>query len=92
MPLDDLLVLEVRHRSRGGVIRCFTARAGRWPSSARSSGTLARCLQHETDHLNGVVMADHLTTEQHRQLRRDHRRVTDRYPREWPANQLAGED
>lgn len=39
------------------------------------TGTLARCLRHETDHLGGIVMADHLTTEQRQQLRRDHRCV-----------------
>ena len=49
------------------------------------TGTLARCLQHETDHLSGIVMEDHLTAEDRRQLREQHRRAASDYPPHWPA-------
>lgn len=55
------------------------------PITVAGTGTLARCLQHETDHLGGVVMADHLTTEQQRALRREHKLNAPRYPMSWPA-------
>ena len=61
------------------------------PVRVSGTGTLARCLQHETDHVNGIVMAEHLTRQQRHQLRREHRRAADRFPREWPANKPAGE-
>lgn len=51
----------------------------------RGTGTLARCLQHETDHLNGMVMADHLTPGDRRDLWRQHAEVTAQYPAGWPA-------
>jgi peptide deformylase len=34
------------------------------PLTISGTGILARCLQHETDHLNGRVYVDHLTAEQ----------------------------
>jgi peptide deformylase len=49
------------------------------------TGTLARCLQHETDHLNGIVMEDHLTSPERRDLRRQHAKVASQYSRSWPA-------
>ena len=52
------------------------------------TGTLARCLQHETDHVNGVVMEDHLSGAERRELRRQHRRVAGRYPADWPASPM----
>ncbi|MFD8411641.1 peptide deformylase [Streptomyces sp. NPDC059650] len=35
----------------------------RWSWSGQ--GFFVRCLQHETDHLNGTLYIDHLTPEQH---------------------------
>ena len=49
------------------------------------TGVLARCLQHEADHLAGVVFADHLPPDERRELRRQHRAVADHYPPGWPA-------
>lgn len=49
------------------------------------SGTLARCLQHEADHVNGVVMEDHVTAAERRDLRRQHKRVATLYPAAWPT-------
>jgi peptide deformylase len=48
-------------------------------------GMLARCLQHETDHTLGIVFADRLSTRWRRKLQKNHERVADNYPDEWPA-------
>jgi peptide deformylase len=56
------------------------------PVSVKGTGTLARCLQHESDHLNGVVMEDRLTAPERRDLRRQHKRVAANYPADWPAS------
>ncbi|MFH8616233.1 peptide deformylase [Streptomyces sp. NPDC017979] len=40
------------------------------PVSVTGTGFFARCLQHETDHLDGVVYADRLSGWRHRKLRR----------------------
>jgi peptide deformylase len=49
------------------------------------AGLLARCLQHETDHLNGTVFGDRLPTRTRTILLRDHQQVADQYPEGWPA-------
>jgi len=56
------------------------------PVTVKGTGTLARCLQHETDHLNGIVMEDHLTPSERRDLRRQHQRVAAEYPDDWPVS------
>lgn len=56
--------------------------------TVRGTGLLARCLQHETDHLNGIVMEDHLTPGERRKLRRQHERATAEFPDGWPAETL----
>ena len=56
------------------------------PVTVRGTGTLARCLQHETDHLNGIVMEDHLTDAERRDLRRQHKRAAAGYPDDWPVS------
>ena len=48
------------------------------------TGTLARCLQHETDHLNGMVFGDRLSKRSRKQLYQQHERLADRYPPDWP--------
>lgn len=50
-----------------------------------AGGTLGRCLQHETDHINGIVFGDRLSTRKRKQLYRDHEQVSDQYRIEWPA-------
>lgn len=57
------------------------------PLTVRGTGMLARCLQHETDHLNGIVLEDHLTEAQRRELRRQHKKAAARYPADWPASE-----
>lgn len=56
------------------------------PVSVKGTGTLARCLQHETDHLRGIVMEDHLTASERRDLRRQHKRAAASYPGDWPVS------
>src|ERR1700761_851927 len=55
------------------------------PVSVKGTGTLARCLQHETDHVNGVVMEDRLTAPERRALHRQHKQAAARYPADWPV-------
>lgn len=56
------------------------------PVTVRGTGVLARCLQHEVDHLQGVVLEDHLTARERRDLRRQHARAAADYPEHWPAD------
>lgn len=55
------------------------------PVEITATGFLARCLQHETDHLNGTVFGDRLPRKARAALQRDHEAVADRYPPGWPA-------
>jgi peptide deformylase len=48
-------------------------------------GMLARCLQHETDHTLGTVFGDRLSTRQRKKLQKNHERVADHYPADWPV-------
>jgi peptide deformylase len=50
------------------------------------TGTLARCLQHETDHVNGLVFADRLSREARKELHARHVRVAHHFPPDWPAS------
>lgn len=50
------------------------------------TGELARCFQHETDHLSGMVFGDRLSSRRRRGLYESHRHVADRYPYEWPIS------
>ena len=49
-------------------------------------GYFARCLQHETDHLNGTVFGDRLASRARKKLYAQHRDVADRYPDDWPRS------
>ncbi len=48
-----------RHRAAAAVVTGFDV--AQRPVTVQGSGELARCLQHETDHLNGVLYIDALT-------------------------------
>ena len=50
------------------------------------TGTLARCLQHETDHVNGLVFADRLPHRARKELHVRHNHVAHHFPRDWPAS------
>jgi peptide deformylase len=56
------------------------------PVEIHGSGLLARCLQHETDHLGGTVFGDRLSGRRRKQLYADHERVAYRYPDDWPVS------
>lgn len=49
------------------------------------TGLLARCLQHETDHLNGTVFGDRLSGRGRKKLYAQHEQMAARYPSDWPV-------
>ncbi len=51
-------------------------------------GLLARCLQHETDHLHGTVFGDRLPQKLRRKLQREHEDVAHDFPDDWPVGHL----
>lgn len=48
-------------------------------------GLLARCLQHETDHLSGVVFGDRLSSRSYRKLQEQKDALAHLYPDDWPV-------
>lgn len=56
------------------------------------SGLLARCLQHETDHLYGTVFGDRIPDRARRKLTKRHRELADRYPDDWPVSPMLVEE
>jgi len=57
------------------------------PISYEGTGLLARCLQHETDHLFGTVFADRLSTKARKKLRRDQEQAAEDFPAGWPVGE-----
>lgn len=53
------------------------------------TGLLSRCLQHETDHLNGTVFGDRLSARLRRQLDAKVTELAWRYPDDWPVSPKA---
>lgn len=51
------------------------------------TGLLARCLQHETDHLAGIVFGDRLNGKRRRSLRKKAEEMAYRYPADWPISE-----
>ena len=49
------------------------------------TGLLSRCLQHETDHLNGIVFGDRLSSRSYRKLEEQHAELVHLYPDDWPV-------
>ncbi len=49
------------------------------------TGLLARCLQHESDHLNGTVFGDKLSTKMRKQLFKEAADAADGFPTGWPV-------
>lgn len=54
------------------------------PVTVEGTGLLARCLQHETDHLNGTVFGDRLSNRMRRKLYAQHSELAHLYPDDWP--------
>ena len=56
------------------------------PQELTGTGYLARCLQHETDHLNGMVFGDRLSARARRKLDKQVADLAFRYPEDWPVS------
>lgn len=56
------------------------------PVTFSGDGLLARCLQHETDHLHGMVFGDRIPARAMKRLRKEHDRAAEDYPPGWPAD------
>ncbi len=55
-------------------------------------GLLARCLQHETDHIYGTVFGDRLSDRARKKLRKQMQEAADDYPGDWPVGVDTGGD
>lgn len=55
------------------------------PVVYEGDGLLARCLQHETDHLYGIVFGDRLNRRWRKRLERESAEVAEEFPPGWPA-------
>ena len=55
------------------------------PVAVHGTGLFARCLQHETDHLNGIVFGDRLSGRARKKLYSLHEAMADSYPADWPV-------
>lgn len=62
------------------------------PVSFEGTGLLARCLQHETDHLHGTVFGDRVPERARKKLYKQHAELADGYPDDWPVTILVDED
>lgn len=50
------------------------------------TGLLARCLQHETDHLHGTVFGDRISAKLRKKLDKQVEKLAADYPEGWPVN------
>ncbi len=55
------------------------------PVTYSGSGLLARCLQHECDHLVGTVFGDRLSARQRKKLFKEAEKYAAEFPPGWPA-------
>jgi len=62
------------------------------PVEFDGTGLLARCLQHETDHLFGTVFGDRIPERARKKLFKRHSELADRYPDDWPVSPMVGDD
>ncbi len=56
------------------------------PVEYTGTGLLARCLQHETDHVFGTVFGDRLTTRARKRLYAHAAELEDEHPSDWPVH------
>lgn len=56
------------------------------PVRIAGTGLLARCVQHETDHLNGTVFGDRLSGRSRRLLDKQKEQMAHLYPDDWPVS------
>ena len=71
--------------ARPDLATCTGVDAWGEPVTVHGTGLLARCLQHETDHLNGMVFGDRLSTRVRRKLYAQHEELAHLYPADWPV-------
>jgi peptide deformylase len=55
------------------------------PVTFAGDGMLARCLQHESDHTQGTVFGDRLSTRWRKRLQKTHEKTADQFPADWPV-------
>jgi peptide deformylase len=55
------------------------------PVTYQGDGLLARCLQHETDHIYGTVFGDRLSDRARKKLRKQMEAAAEDYPAVWPV-------
>jgi peptide deformylase len=60
------------------------------PVTFSGTGFVARCLQHEADHVDGVVFGDRLTDKGRRRLYKEAAKHADEFPDDWPASEASG--
>ena len=60
--------------------------------SYQGTGVLARCLQHEADHLEGRVFADRIGNRARKRLFREAEGAEDEYPPDWPVTSRVQQD
>jgi len=57
------------------------------PVTFEGDGLLARCLQHESDHLYGTVFGDRLSAKARKKLQKQHDKLAADYPPDWPVGE-----
>jgi len=57
------------------------------PLEIQAEGHLAQILQHETDHLNGIVYGDHVPKDVRARMDKNYQSLVDKtaYPEDWPV-------
>jgi peptide deformylase len=58
------------------------------PVTYKGDGTLARCLQHETDHTQGIVFGDRLSRKYRKRLFAEAEGLAPVYPADWPVSPI----
>lgn len=62
------------------------------PVAFEGTGLLARCLQHETDHLFGTVFGDRVPEKARKKLYKQHKTLAEDYPDDWPVGEEPSDD
>ena len=71
--------------ARPDIAHCAGLDAFGEPVEIDGTGLLARCLQHETDHLGGTVFGDRLSARSRKKLYEHHEELAHLYPDDWPV-------
>ena len=58
--------------------------------SYEGDGLLARCLQHEADHIEGTVFGDRISDRARKKLRKEMEAAAEDYPLDWPVGEDVG--